>query len=366
VARKTAGAKKNLIVTLFLPKQLVEEARRLGVKIATIARQALETFVEHPELPPLKLRVKERERVDISVPRELGEELKKRGGPSTATWFVSRRLQAAIEMAKRVLSMPTEEFMTEFFADKEPEETEEALSCSEPENMSPVAHDRDQAGMLKLVMRVLALAEKSMDRAGYRGEAMLKTAESLYAVARCLLRLVQAGWPGGAVRSEVEEVVESVPSREVLGGEVVRGQGRAGPAGPEEDEDIRSLSRIYDSQPRTFSLRERERIVRRARETLEAVEEEPVLPPIERAAVVDGDVLGEPGPEPERAFVSTPENLARYLMEAGPEKERVEVPDVEGLPSFFQDNPWVSILANRAREAELVDEHGDKGRRFFP
>jgi len=92
VTRKTAGAKKNLIVTLFLPKQLVEEARRLGVKIATIARQALETFVEHPELPPLKLRVKERERVDISVPRELGEELKKRGGPSTAAWFVSMRL----------------------------------------------------------------------------------------------------------------------------------------------------------------------------------------------------------------------------------------------------------------------------------
>ena len=135
----------------------------------------------------------------------------------------------------------------------------------------------------------------------------------------------------------------------------------AGPTG--EDEDIRSLSRIYDSQPRTFSLRERERIVRKARETLEAVEEGPVLPPVEYAAVEDGDVMDEPVLEPpERAFVSTPEHLARYLreMEAGPEKERVEVPDVEGLPSFFQGNPWVAILARRAREAKLVDEHEGK------
>ena len=102
-----------------------------------------------------------------------------------------------------------------------------------------------------------------------------------------------------------------------------RSRGRSGAsrrarAGPtrEEDEDIRSLSRIYDSQPRTFSLRERERIVRKARETLEAVEEGPVLPPVEYAAVEDGDVMDEPVLEPpERAFVSTPEHLARYLRE---------------------------------------------------
>ena len=142
----------------------------------------------------------------------------------------------------------------------------------------------------------------------------------------------------------------------------MRSRGRSGPT---------SFSRIYDSQPRTFSLRERERIVRKARETPEAVEKNgellvgPVLAPVERAAVVDGDVLGEPGPEPERAFIDTPEHTAKYLRMSDFAETKVEVPDVSGLPNYFQDNPWVAILARRAREAELVDRHGCKGRRFF-
>jgi len=197
----------------------------------------------------------------------------------------------------------------------------------------PPAQAIEQARMVELLGRMFGFVEKLMDEVRRQNDALARAVESLNAAVERL----------------------QSPGR------------TAPPRAREAAEDIRSLSRIYDSQPRTFSLMERERIVRKARETLEVVEEELVLPPIERAAVVDGDVLDEPVLEPpERAFASTPEHMARYLgeMEAGPEKEKVEVPDVSGLPSFFQGNPWVAILARRAREAGLVDEY-EGGRRFF-
>jgi len=110
------------------------------------------------------------------------------------------------------------------------------------------------------------------------------------------------------------------------------------------------------------------------RDTLEGLEEDGELleglglAPVERAVVVeDEDLAHPPAPEPERAFVSTPERLAHYLRMAEERRKReaeVEVPGVEGLPSFFQDNPWVAILARRAREAELVENY-KRGRRFF-
>ena len=116
---------KSVPITLFLPARVVKEARELGVKLAVVVRQALKTFVERSELPPVELRAKDKTRVDVRVPREVAEKLKERGGPSAAAWFVAKKLEVAVETAKRVMSMSLEEFIAEY------------VSCGSPAHALP-------------------------------------------------------------------------------------------------------------------------------------------------------------------------------------------------------------------------------------
>jgi len=125
---------KSVPITLFLPARVVKEARELGVKLAVVVRQTLKTFVERSELPPVELRAEDKTRVDVRVPREVAEKLKERGGPSAAAWFVAKKLEVAVETAKRVMSMSLEEFIAEY------------VSCGSPARIPASSRQRSQGG----------------------------------------------------------------------------------------------------------------------------------------------------------------------------------------------------------------------------
>jgi len=107
------GRKRSETVTVLIPKELYEEAKRLNVAVGRVARHALMAFVKY-DLPFLELPEGEKVRLNVRVPAEVAEKLRELGGPSVAFWFVARRLEHHIKLAKKVLSMSTEEFATEY------------------------------------------------------------------------------------------------------------------------------------------------------------------------------------------------------------------------------------------------------------
>ena len=84
---------RSVVVPVYLPKVIVEEALKVGLNVVEITRRALQVYVNY-NLPPMVVPEGVKVRVDVSIPVRLARELKERGGVKPAAWFVAKIIEA--------------------------------------------------------------------------------------------------------------------------------------------------------------------------------------------------------------------------------------------------------------------------------
>ena len=104
--RAPRGPKGGIPVSVYLPRPVVEEARRAGVAVGLVVKRALLVFAAE-NLPPVSPAFGPdvpRARVTVRVPEAVAKKLSKAGGPSRAWWFCCRALMACARKAREVMA----------------------------------------------------------------------------------------------------------------------------------------------------------------------------------------------------------------------------------------------------------------------